>query len=176
MDGLGREKFASFCPVSEATPPASVLRDGSLPQLFKAAAMAFRQQALVQMRAAGIPELFPGVTPLILHLGDEDGLTISELARRCRLDNSTMTPLIDELERRHLVTRARAPEDRRVLRLYLTPHGRELEPRLRHILLHLQDVAFSDIPSEDLVTMRRVLERLIFNLENRVQTPDSPLV
>src|SRR5579872_2273234 len=89
----------------EAMPPASVLRNEPLHRLFKSVEQAFRQQALQQMRAEGITDLFPGAAPLILHLGEEDGPTISELARRCGLESSTMTPLVDELERHGLVSR-----------------------------------------------------------------------
>ncbi len=148
----------------KAMPPASVLRNEPLHRLFKAVEQAFRQQALQQMRAEGITDLFPGAAPLILHLGEEDALTISELARRCGLESSTMTPLVDELERHGLVSRARAREDRRVVRLYLTEAGRRLEPRLRVLLLRLQEVALADVSEAELATLHRVLERMAANL------------
>ena len=75
-----------------------------------------------------------------------------------------MTPLVDELERRKLIGRVRAPEDRRVIRLHLTPAGRELEPRLRTLLLDLQSVALCNIPDTDLAVMHRVLESILTNL------------
>ena len=75
-----------------------------------------------------------------------------------------MTPLVDELERRKLIGRVRAPEDRRVIRLHLTPAGRELEPRLRTLLLDLQSVALCNIPDADLAAMHRVLESILTNL------------
>lgn len=156
-----------MCHAPHADPPASVLRHESLPRLFKEVEQAFRHQAIQLMRSEGIPDLFPGVTPLILHLGDEDGLTVSELGRRCRLENSTMTPLVDELERHGFVARRRAPEDRRVVRLYLTPEGRTLEPRLRSLFLGLQDVAMADISENDLLTFQRVLSSMLKNLTDR---------
>ena len=153
-----------MCGKVSPMPPASVLRNAPLHRLFKAVEQAFRQQALQQMRAEGITDVFPGATPLILHLGDEDGLTMSELARRCGLESSTMTPLLDELERRDIAVRVRDPEDRRVHRLYLTAHGRALEPRLRRLLLRLQEVSVAGISEEELATMRHVLEGILANL------------
>ena len=50
--------------------------------LLQAVEQAFRQQFLLRMRQENI-DLFPGAAPLILHLGDEDGLTMSELGKRC---------------------------------------------------------------------------------------------
>ncbi|MCW3098786.1 MAG: MarR family transcriptional regulator [Chthonomonadaceae bacterium] len=143
--------------------PNSALRNAPLHRSFKAVEQAFRQQFLLRMRQEHI-DLFPGAAPLILHLGDEDGLTMSELGKRCGLESSTMTPLVDELERRKLIGRARDPEDRRVIRLHLTPAGRALEPRLRTLLLDLQAVAFCRIPDSDLAVMRSVLESILANL------------
>jgi DNA-binding MarR family transcriptional regulator len=144
--------------------PNSALRNAPLHRSFKAVEQAFRQHALHRMRQENM-DVFPGAAPLILHLGDEDGLTMSELGKRCGLESSTMTPLVDELERRKLIGRVRAPEDRRVIRLHLTPGGRDLEPRLRALLLDLQEVALGNIPDADLAAMHRVLERIVANLE-----------
>ena len=151
------------CGKIEPRMPNSALRNAPLHRSFKAVEQAFRHEFLHRMRLESI-DLFPGAAPLILHLGDEDGLTMSELGKRCRLESSTMTPLVDELERRKLIGRVRAPEDRRVIRLHLTPAGRELEPRLRSLLLDLQAVALCNIPDNDLAAMHRVMESILANL------------
>ena len=150
--------------------PNSALRNAPLHRSFKAVEQAFRQQFLHRLRQENM-DLFPGAAPLILHLGDEDGLTMSELGKRCGLESSTMTPLVDELERRNMIGRVRAPEDRRVIRLHLTPAGRALEPRLRVLLLDLQEVALGNIPESDLAAMHRALERIVANLEASVTVP-----
>ena len=154
----------SYCDV-KAMLPASAIRHDPLPRLFKAVEQSFREKCLLMMRAEGIDGLFPGAMPLILHLGEADGLTISELARRCGLENSTMTPLLDELEKRRLAERVRDPEDRRAVRLHLTSHGRDMEPRLRGLLLRLQNAAFDGVPESDIEVMKRVMEKVVTNLE-----------
>ena len=174
----GAQEFA-LCSRVEAHPPASVLRDEPLHRSFKAVEQAFRRAVLHLMRAQGIDDLFPGTTPLILHLGDEDGLTLSELGKRCGLESSTVTPLVDELERHHIAQRARAPEDRRVVRVYLTDYGRELEPRLRALILHMQEIALTGLSAEEMAAMRHTMECMVANLETIVMTdtyaaPDPP--
>lgn len=169
MDDLGLSQAApamqsGLCHKPEPCPPDSVLRHEPIHRLFKSVEQAFRHQALQQMRAEGIDDLFPGAVPLVLHLGDQDGVTVSELGKRCGLESSTMSPLLDELERRQIASRHRDPDDRRVVRLYLTEHGASLEPRLRRLVLRLQETAFAGIPEDDLGTMRRVLERVLGNL------------
>ncbi|HLK57843.1 MAG TPA: MarR family transcriptional regulator [Chthonomonadaceae bacterium] len=158
-----------MCVRADPQPPSSALRDESLNRVFKAVEQTFRRVALHQMRKEGIEDIFPGSAPLILHLGDEDGLPLSELGKRCGLESSTMTPLVDELERRGLAHRSRAPEDRRVVRLYLSEKGRALEPRLRALVWRLQEISITGIPESEIEVMRSVLERIVVNLENLIE-------
>ena len=159
------EPACGMCGTTHPQPPSSAVRDESLNRVFKAVEQTFRRIALHQMRKEGIEEIFPGSAPLILHLGDEDGLPLSELGKRCGLESSTMTPLVDELERRGLAQRLRSPEDRRVVQLYLTEKGHALEPRLRELVWRLQEVAVTGIPETEIEIMRSVLERIVKNLE-----------
>ncbi len=155
----------SVCGQSEPMPPSSVLRNEPLHRLFKAVEQAFRQKFVAMMRQEGIADVFPGTVPLILHLGDEDGLPMSELARRCGLDASTLTPLVDELEKREMAVRTRSDADRRIVCLHLTERGREVEPRLRDIVFALQEIAMHGIPQEDIAAMHRVMEGIVHNME-----------
>lgn len=169
MDRLDTHKQShdptgDMCP-PKAMPPESVMRNAPLHRVLRGVEHAFRQQALAQLRAEGI-DIFPGVAPLILHLGDEDGLTMTELGKRCGLDSSTLTPLVDLLERHKLAVRARAFEDRRVYRLHLTEQGKTLEPRLRSLLVRLQTIAFAGIPEEEMQAMLGTLERIAGNLNS----------
>jgi DNA-binding MarR family transcriptional regulator len=57
-------------------------------------------------------------------------LSRRELAQRLRCDPSNVTFLVNRLEKRRLVSRARAGSDRRVKALALTPAGVEVRNRL----------------------------------------------
>ncbi len=61
-----------------------------------------------------------------LSQSDEQGLTPSECADRCKVTRATVTGLLDGLERDKLVERRPCLEDRRKLRVRFTTHGREL--------------------------------------------------
>ena len=64
--------------------------------------------------------------------GFEDSCTMSELARAARQISATMTGIVDRLVERALLTRQRDPADRRVLRISLTAHGKELLETIKH--------------------------------------------
>ncbi len=69
----------------------------------------------------------------MLVLWERDGLTVSELGERLRLDSGTLTPLLKRLEASGLVERNRAVEDERRVHVALTPAGRKLKARARRI-------------------------------------------
>jgi MarR family transcriptional regulator, organic hydroperoxide resistance regulator len=63
------------------------------------------------------------VVKMLEQIGD---LSLSELSERIRAQNSTVTGIIDRMEREALVTRERSKEDRRVVYIKLTSKGRKL--------------------------------------------------
>ena len=67
--------------------------------------------------------------------GDETPLGLRELARAAGVSAPTATRMIDGLEARGMVTRERAAEDRRAVRIALTGEGRAavLERRERQV-------------------------------------------
>jgi DNA-binding MarR family transcriptional regulator len=68
-----------------------------------------------------------GVTPsqfdVLAVLGDTAGMTCSELGRRTLISKGTLTPVLDRLEARGLVTRRRGASDARQIHVALTPEG-----------------------------------------------------
>ena len=69
----------------------------------------------------------------MLALWEEDGLSVSQLGERLRLDSGTLTPLLKRLEAQGLVSRLRAVEDERRVHLMLTPAGRKLRARAEKV-------------------------------------------
>jgi DNA-binding MarR family transcriptional regulator len=63
------------------------------------------------------------VLKMLEGLGD---LSLSELSERIRAQNSTVTGIIDRMERESLVVRARSTEDRRVVKIRLTEKGSKI--------------------------------------------------
>lgn len=67
----------------------------------------------------------PQFTALLL-LRDEGDLTIGELSQKMYLACSTMTDLIDRMEKSGVVRRVRDENDRRVVRIHLLDKGRRI--------------------------------------------------
>jgi DNA-binding MarR family transcriptional regulator len=67
----------------------------------------------------------PQLTVLKMLEGMGD-ISLSELSERIRAQNSTVTGIIDRMEREGLVLRARSSEDRRVVHIKLTDKGSKI--------------------------------------------------
>lgn len=66
---------------------------------------------------------------VMLVLWEHDGLIVSEIGDRLRLDSGTLTPLLKRLETSGLLTRRRATDDERRVQVSLTDAGRLLKTR-----------------------------------------------
>lgn len=70
-----------------------------------------------------------GITPvqaMVLNfLSEEDRITAGELGKRIELDSATLTGLLDRLEGARLIERRGNPDDRRSIKIHLTPQGRK---------------------------------------------------
>jgi DNA-binding MarR family transcriptional regulator len=93
-------------------------------------------------------------------------VSLSELSERIRAQNSTVTGIIDRMEREGLVKRERSKEDRRVVHIRLTTKGsvlaREIpvEPMeiLRHAILSLSTAEGRDLVKISTKLAKRVRE------------------
>ncbi|PFG42248.1 DNA-binding MarR family transcriptional regulator [Isoptericola jiangsuensis] len=80
-------------------------------------------------------------------LGDEDGLTMSQLRESLLVDKATLGRRVDALVTRALVYREVDGVDRRVIRVYLSSRGRDVLARLTTRLAAQHEHA--DAPDDD---------------------------
>jgi MarR family transcriptional regulator, transcriptional regulator for hemolysin len=94
----------------------------------------------------------------------EDGITQRELSSRLDMREPSTVAAVRSLENAGLVRRVRDKEDRRKIRVHLTPKAKRLRvPLLRHVR-DVNAIATAGIAQRDLDTARRVLTGLIANL------------
>ena len=118
------------------------------------------------------------VTPdqwvVLYRLLENEGLTQVALGERTVKDKTTITRILDRLEARTLLTRRRAPDDRRSQRLYLTEAGRALAQALVPIVQAFADAAYADLTQADKAALRDILARIEARLDGLPETKDAP--
>jgi DNA-binding MarR family transcriptional regulator len=80
-------------------------------------------------------------------------------------DSGATTRLVDQLERRGLLTRERRKDDRRVIELSLTPQGRSVVRTLMPHVIDFWNGALSEFSPEELETLIDLLSRLAARIE-----------
>lgn len=63
---------------------------------------------------------------ILFSLLEQEGSTLTEIGSRAQIENSSLTTMVDKLEKEELVERRLDPQDRRIVRLFLTDKGRAL--------------------------------------------------
>jgi DNA-binding MarR family transcriptional regulator len=87
----------------------------------------FHEEAMRRARC----NLSRGPAAVLARLNSRGPLRIGELAAMLGIDNSTLTPQAQRLERNGFVTRAPDPHDGRVAVLTITPEGKQMLERLQ---------------------------------------------
>jgi DNA-binding MarR family transcriptional regulator len=96
-----------------------------------------------------------------------EGMTAGQLTRALLVTAGNVTVVVDRLEGLGLVERCPVPEDRRAVRVRLTPRGASLISRA--IRRHRRDVEalLQGVPESHLSTLRDLLGALTLRLEAR---------
>lgn len=68
--------------------------------------------------------------PVLFALWQEEGITQTELSKRCDVANYTMTRLLDQLQTQGLIHRHQEADNRRAFQIFLTDIGKALEQDL----------------------------------------------
>ena len=90
-------------------------------------------------------------------------LLAAELAREYGIDASAVTRLVDRLEKRGLLTRVRSIEDRRVVRLALTPEGHAIAAKMPAIFNGVLDSLLGGFTPEEVGFLKSMLRRVLVN-------------
>ena len=98
-------------------------------------------------------------------LREQDGRRMGDLSQTTSIEVSTLTRLVDSMERKGLVARRRAAADARVVALHVTPAGRRLTRRILPIAQRYERVALAGFTAAETDTLKAALRRLYFNME-----------
>jgi DNA-binding MarR family transcriptional regulator len=103
-----------------------------------------------------------------------------DLAHNICHDAGSLTRLIDQMEKRGLVTRSRSKTDRRVVTLALTPQGRKLVEAQAPKILEFWNGLLSGFNHAEIETLIALLTRLVIATEaktgKKLLISDEPII
>lgn len=98
-------------------------------------------------------------------LREQDGLRMGSLSRTTSIEVSTLTRLVDNMEKGGLVERRRDASDARAVALHVTAAGRRLTRRILPIAERYEAVALKGFSADEAAVLRKALKRLYANMD-----------
>jgi len=130
----------------------------SLRRIFKAIQQ-YSEEVLKEFGVTG-PQLW-----LLKTLRSENGTPVGELSRKMHLHISTVSSILDRLERKGYIARKREETDRRVVTVHLTDQGKRIatkgpEPAQGKLLYGLQKFSHQEV-----MELYEALEKIVHLME-----------
>jgi DNA-binding MarR family transcriptional regulator len=116
------------------------------------------------LKQHGIEEINPAQGRILFVLWSRDRIPISELARRTSLGKSTLTSMLDRLERSGLIRREDSGRDRREILIARTEKDRLLEQRYTEVSRAMTDLFYRGFSRSEIARFEGYLERILDNL------------
>ncbi|MEN6473974.1 MAG: MarR family winged helix-turn-helix transcriptional regulator [Syntrophaceae bacterium] len=99
-----------------------------------------------------------GQTFILFDLLDHDGSAVKDIAERVQVDSPAVTGFVDRLIREELVERMVDRDDRRVMKINLTPKGRELAITLLPVAQNLNRKIEQLVGKEEITKLLEILD------------------
>ncbi|MBU0651643.1 MAG: MarR family transcriptional regulator [Proteobacteria bacterium] len=122
---------------------------------------------------AGIEFVRPAYLGSLMSLWREDGLRVIDLGRRAGLEPSTMTGLLDRMERDGLVERRPDSADRRVLKIFLTEAGAKAWDAVIGIVDRTLTGVFSGVDAGEIDALKGLLRKVLVNIREEKEDEHS---
>ena len=138
--------------------PSDYCAEDSVGYLMKRIVMSIVQQADRRLDAHGLTSAQWG--PL-MRLRTCGACTVAELARWLQVDAGAMTRLLDRLEKKGLCKRVRSTEDRRVVKVELTPDGEAAIVEVPAVLCDVMNAHLAGFSKSEWLALKSYLRRML---------------
>jgi len=105
-----------------------------------------------------------GITPVQFYvlsaLWENDGIKFKDLARSINMDGSTLTGILDRMERLDYVERRDDPEDRRSLLIFLKEKAKNNQREIISLAERLNQEIKEKFSAEEFIVFEKVLDKL----------------
>ena len=110
-------------------------------------------------------DAFNGAQGRILYvLWKEDGIPIKTLSDRCGLAITSLTTMLERMEKQKLISRVQSPSDKRKTLLYLTDKARDLKNDYDNVSSRMSEIYYRGFSEEEIVQFENYLQRVLDNL------------
>lgn len=116
------------------------------------------------LKKSGIDEINPAQGRILFVLWKKDAIPISELARRTLLSKSTLTSMLDRLEKTGYIIRIPSKEDRRIILIKRTEKDKSLESKYARVSNEMTKLFYDGFTPKEIDDFENYLRRILANL------------
>ena len=103
---------------------------------------------------------------VMMVLWEYERLTVSQIGQKLHLDSGTLTPLLKRLEGKGYIIRHRKKEDERVVEVFLTEVGNQLQKKACIVPAQMQEKL--NLSAEDLIELKITVTKLLNKIESKI--------
>ncbi|BFH62865.1 MULTISPECIES: MarR family winged helix-turn-helix transcriptional regulator [Paenibacillus] len=103
---------------------------------------------------------------ILVILWEKEGITQKEIAERLDKDQTNIARMLFKLEKKGFIYRVIHETDRRSLRVYLTPKGREIKDDILDPSIEAYKNTIKGLSEEEVETFRRILAVMYNNVKD----------
>ena len=119
------------------------------------------------LKKAGISQINPAQGRILFALWKKDEIPITELARKTLLSKSTLTSMLDRLEKAGFIIRVPSKKDRRTILIKRTEKDKRLESIYVQVSDEMTNLFYNGFTSEEIDAFEEYLKRILANLTKK---------
>jgi DNA-binding MarR family transcriptional regulator len=146
---------------------------GEVDQILEAIIYLYTESRRITKELARRAELTGPQLTVVKILESVGDLSLSDLSDRIRAQNSTVTGIVDRMEREGLVVRSRSTEDKRVVRIRLTEKGERIAREIPVEPMEIFRTALAGLTAAEARDLLRILTKLARRVQTIVRQGDT---
>ncbi|MBU5484335.1 MarR family transcriptional regulator [Clostridium sp. MSJ-11] len=122
--------------------------------------------ANILLKQIDLEEINPAQGKILLTLKKKNGIAINELSKELSLGKSTLTSMLDRLEKLGFIKRVLCKEDRRKVLVYLDEDYISLADRYESMISEMSNMYYKGFEEHEIVEFENYLNKVYNNLLN----------
>ncbi|WP_078427994.1 MarR family winged helix-turn-helix transcriptional regulator [Alkalihalobacterium alkalinitrilicum] len=102
---------------------------------------------------------------IMMLLWEKDGLTQNQISLKLNKDKTNIARMASNLEKKGFISRRNCNDDRRSVKLFLTPDGKALGEKVIPITEEFNENVIKDITDEELELLEKILIKMSKNVD-----------
>ncbi len=118
------------------------------------------------LKKHNVIEINPAQGRILFVLWENDEIPIIELSKKTQLEKSTLTTMLDRLEKDGFIQRVASREDRRKIIIKRTDKDKSFQKIYYQVSDEMSDLFYKGFSDKEIISFEDLLKRILDNLEN----------